>query len=349
MIYNPSMFDAEKDTEMFLKCLEMEWPEQFGRYSRFYNIATESIKDYVNKLGTNIETALTVGASADQGIALCKNGAKNIYYFDINRADYYFIALKIGAFLNLKRKDFLDFLIAEKGQTILNYRLYQKIRDNLSEPVKCFWDNLYKYFNYKNDLMEYYLFRSTKKHSSMSRVINDYYINNENYYETKDKLKDSNWYFIESDFYELQNNLPEELNFDTIVLSNIYEYLNFGEDVTIENAKRYVNFIKNVLIPKLKKNGSIMASYLCRYDDNVDDYISLSLKADPNNWAIDTKLLSGLDNIEKYLSGYTGQNVSYHYLLQELKQEFDFEKITTAHSGYGISSASSDMALIIKK
>lgn len=349
MIYQPSIFDTKKDIDGFFQALDMKWPEHFGEYSRFYNIATESIKDYIDYLECKNGNALTIGASADQGMELVKKGAKNIYFFDINKADYYFLHLKRCAFLYLKRKDFLDFLIAEQGQTILNYNLYKKISEKLPKPVKLFWDTIYEYFNYNNDAIAYYLFRSPKEHSKRSRVINDYYVNNEVYYSTKENLENCNWYFIPSDLYSLENNLPDGINYDAIVLSNIYEYLNFGDNVNIENAKKYVDFIKNVLLPRVKNNGSIMSAYLCKYDDKVDKFIKESLVADPNGWAPSTDLLSGLDNIEKYLTGYTGQNVSYHYLLDEMTKEMPFHQVLTAHSGYGMSSSNNDMALIIKK
>ncbi len=349
MIYIPSIFNAKKDFDLFIKGFEMEWPEYFSEYSRFYNIATESIKDYMPCIDNNISSALTVGASADQGIALTNKGAKDVYFFDINKADYYFIMLKKYAIMYLKRKDFLDFLIAESGQTIMNYRLYSLFSDKLPKQVKLFWDNVYSYFNNNNEAMSYYLFRSPKKHSKMSRTINDYYIKNEIYYNTRNNLEKCNWYFIQSDFYELDKNLPENINYDAIILSNIYEYLNFGEEVTTENAKKYVLFIKNVLLPKLKNNGTIMSAYLCRYDDKVDSKIEQSIKLSPNEWARSTNFLSGLDNLDKYLTGYTGQNVSYHYLLNELNNEIPHQKIITSHSGYGMSSATTDMALIYKK
>lgn len=349
MIYEPNLFDTEKDLEMFFRAFDMKWPEHFGEYSRFYNIATESIKDYIGYLPCLNGNALTIGASGDQAIALVKNGAKNIYYFDINKADYYFVELKKCAFLNLKRKEFLDFLIAEQGQTILNYNLYKKISEKLPKPVKFFWDNIYGYFGCNNKKMAYYLFRSPIEHSSRSRIINDYYINNEVYYDTKSKLEDTRWFFIPSDLYKLEKNLPRDIQYDAIILSNIYEYLNFGDTVSIKNAKKYVEFIKNVLLPRLNNNGSIMSAYLCKYNDEVDEFIKESLGADPEGWAPSSSLLQGLDYLEKYLTGYTGQNVSYHYLLDEMAEEVPFTKVYTQHSGYGMSSSNNDLALILKK
>lgn len=55
MIYNPNLFNAEDDVEKFLQQLEMKWPEQFGKYSKFYNIATEAIRDYVQAMNEKWE------------------------------------------------------------------------------------------------------------------------------------------------------------------------------------------------------------------------------------------------------------------------------------------------------
>ena len=348
MIYEPNLLDTQKDIDMFFHALDLHWPEHFGEYSRFYNIATEAIKDYIGYLNCTNGNALTIGASGDQGLELVRNGAKNIYFFDINKADYYLLELKKYAFLYLKRKDFLDFLIAEQGQTILNYRLYSKIQDKLPAQVKLFWNTVYEQFRNNNEAIAHYLFRSSKEHSSKSRLINDYYTSNEVYYDTRAKLETSRWFFIPSDLYSLKDNLPEGINFDAIILSNIYEYLNFGDDVSTINAKKYVKFIKEVLMPRLNNNGSIMAAYLCRYDDEVDKYIAFKLVSDPGGWVPSADILSGLDNLEKYLSGYTGQNVSYHYLLQELANDKPV-KVLTPNTGYGMSSSNNDLALILKK
>lgn len=349
MIYNPSLFNAEDDVQKFLHQLEMKWPEQFGRYSRFYHIATEAIRDYVHTIDEKCETVLTVGSSGDQGIALVQKGAKDIYFFDINRADYYYLILRKYALMYLKRKDFLDFMIAENNRMIMDYQLYKKLENVLPEPVKLFWDVIYEKFEYRNGLIAYYLFRSPFEHAKMSRTVNSYYQNNEVYYDTQTKIRESNWYFIESDFYNLGKSLPEGINFDTIVLSNIYEYLNFGHNVSIENAAKYVQFIQNVLLPKLKNNGSCLLAYLYKYNEEVERFINLSLNNQPNGWANTNNLTYKLDYIEKMLTGYTSQNVAYHFLLQEIDKALSYQKVYTASVGYGMSSSNNDLALIYKK
>lgn len=120
MIYQPSIFDTKKNIDVFFHALDMKWPEHFGEYSRFYNIATKSIKDYIDYLEFKNGNALTIFASAEQ------------------------------------------------GQTILNYNLYKKICNKLPVQIKLFWDTIYEYFNYNNDAIAYYLFRSLKEHSKKS-------------------------------------------------------------------------------------------------------------------------------------------------------------------------------------
>lgn len=349
MIFKPTIFTAEEDVKDFLLAEQMKWPEQFGKYSRFYNITTEAVKDYVHIMNENCKTVLTVGASGDQGIALNKKGAKDVYFFDINRADYYYLILRKYALMYLKRKDFLDFMIAENNQSIMDYKLYKKLENVLPKPVKLFWDIVYDKFRYKNHLMAYYLFRSPNEHVKMSRNVNDYYKNNESYYDTQAKVKESNWYFIESDFYDLDKSLPEGVDFDTIVLSNIYEYLNFGHNVSIENASKYIQFIKDILLPRLKNNGSCLLAYLYKYNDEVDEFIKSSLANQPNSWVNTDDLSDGLANIKKILTGYTSQNVAYHFLLQEIDKALSYQKLYTTSAGYGMSSSNNDLALIYKK
>ncbi len=349
MVTLPNILEAKEDALGMIQGVHEGWDSEFGKYSRLYNIATEDVKTYTEAMNSKFDTTLTVGSSADQGIAATLKGAKDVYFFDINKADIYFLALKKAAISNLRRKDFLDFMIAENQGNIMDYRLYQKIQEKLPLPIRIFWDTIYEYFRYNSYYLSEELFRSPKKHAKLARVVNGYYQNNETYYHTQELVKSAKWHFIESDFYDLGRTLPKGVTYDSMILSNIYEYLNFGEEVSPKKAKKYIRFLKEVLLPKLQDGGTLMAAYLCRYDEEVDAYIERKLKEDPKGWAPSTDFLGGLDNIEKYFTGWTGQNVSYHYLLQELKQEFPIEEVPTNHSGYGMSSASKDLAILIKK
>lgn len=349
MLYDKTIFTAEKDAKEMLVRLQNGWGDYFGTYSPLYNITTECSSTYIEAMGKNFNTALTIGASGDQGIALVQNGAKKIYFFDINRLDVYFLELRKVALENLNRKDFLDFMIADNNGSIMDYRLYQKIANKLSLPVRAFWDIAYDIFDYNNQAMSIYFFRDVKKNSQKAKIVNNYYSNNSTYYDTQEKVKQSEWFFIESDFYSLDKNLPAGINFNAIVLSNLYEYLNFGEKVSKEETLKYLNFIKQVLLPRLSQDGAMMSAYLYRYNDEVDKYIEHKLQENPDGWAPSTDLLSGLENIEAYLSGYTGQNVSYHYLYQALEKEYGIQKVLTPAAGFGQSFAQNDLAIIQRK
>lgn len=348
MIYMPTNRQALRDAKKMAYYAINGWNSVFDTYSRFYHIGTESIKDYMMSMGNNFDCSLTVGASGDQGIACTQRGAKDVYFFDINRADIYYLMLHKVALSHLKRKDLLEFLVARDTGLIMDHRIYKKLSEYLPEPIKIFWDIIYDALHYNSEYMADVLFRSPKQHASKAPIINDYYTNNKIYYDTQEKIKKCNWHFIESDFYELDKNLPDDIKFDAIILSNLYEYLNFGNDTSIELAKKYVEYLKKVIIPKLQDGGSCMAAYLCRYDDNVNNFIKQSLEEKPNGWVPSMDTISGLDKIETYMSGYTGQNVSYHYLLDELK-DTPIQKVLTPLSGYGYSSSKNDMAIIYKK
>ena len=349
MLYRPTIHDAINDSNIVFDEACKNWSGYFGQYSPFYHIATEAVREYVPAMGDNFKTALTVGASGDQGIALAQRGAKDIYFFELNKADVYLLSLRKTALETLKRKDFMDFLISENRGVVMDYRLYEKIRNRLLPTTKVFWDNLYKLFRYNNEAMSIHLFRDVKRYSASSRVVNDYYVNSEAYYATQKKVKESNWHFIESDFFDLDKTLPDGVSFDAIVLSNIYEYVNFGENVSRENAKKYLQFIKDVLLPRLTQNGTCMSAYIYRYDEEVDQQISEQLVTDPNGWIPSADYLAGLANIEKFFTGYTGQNVSYHYLYEEMAKEPNVQKIKTKAAGFGMSSSNTDMAFIQKK
>lgn len=351
MIALPSVLEAKQDALQFIDIIEKHLWGDFGKYSRLYHVSTENVKEYTEAMDCSFETTLTVGGSADQGIAANSKGAKKVYFFDINRSDIYFVAFKKIAFETLRRKDFLDFLIAEDTGIIMEYRLYEKIRGVIPNSLRVFWDTLYSYFNYNTYHMSELLFRSPKENAAASKIVNGYYKNNKIYYETQDKVKDSEWFFIESDFYDLDKKLPENVSYDAIILSNIYEYLNFGIEVSVEEAKKYISFIKKVLLPRLKEKGCMLASYIYRYDKQLDEFIKRKLEEDPNGWVSSNSTIADLtlEDMKKIEVGYTGQNVSYHYLLNELKKEFPLEMVETKAAGYGLSPANNDVAILIKK
>ena len=349
MIYRPTIMNAIEDSEKVVDEASENWSSYFGTYSPFYHVATEDVPTYVSKMGQVGNTVLTIGASGDQGIALNNAGAKNVYFFDLNRADVYWLNLKKTALENLRRKDFFDFLIAESSGEIIDYRLYQKIREALDAATRVFWDNIYKMFNYNHRAMSIHLFRDTKRHGKNARRINEFLANNQSYYATQNKVKNSDWHFIESDFYQLDERLPQDVSFDAIVLSNIYEYINFGKDVSQENAKKYLEFIKRVLLPRLNQNGTCMSAYLYRFDEDTNAFIKGQLASDPKGWVPSSDFLAGLNNIEKYLSGYTGQNVAYHYLYEEMEKETNVQKVKTRLAGFGMSNSPTDLAFIHKK
>ena len=77
-------------------------------------------------------------------------------------------------------------------------------------------------FRYNNRLISIHLFRDTKKHGKNARMINSYLSNNQTYYETQKKVKESNWHFIESDFFELSHILIKP---DINDIKNFFKYV----------------------------------------------------------------------------------------------------------------------------
>ena len=352
MVNMPNIVEARQDALGLIFEIRKSnglWGD-FQKYSRLYHIATEDIPSYTNQMDSNFTTTLTIGGSGDQGIASVIKGAKDVYFFDINKVDMYFLSLKKVAMENLRRKDFLDFLIAEHTGIIMNYRLYQKIQERIPLPIRVFWDIIYEYFEYDNEIISEELFRSPKKHASFAGTVNHYYCNNQIYYDTQEKVKQSRWHFIEGDFYSLGKNIPDGITFDSMILSNIYEYLNFGINMNPENAMKYVQFIKNVLLPKLNPSGNMIVSYLCRYNEEVHHFISQKLITEPNGWlSSEPTLQEFIDKGERFLEGYTGQNVSYYHLLESLRTVMPFQLVKTKWAGYGMSNAKEDTAILVKK
>ncbi len=343
---SPSIETVKKDiAKIFSNDL---FTPQFQEYSALYHMTTEDISTYIDSMHSSFTSTLTIGASCDQAIAASIKGAKDIYLFDINHLVRYLAELKKVAIENLNRQDFTTFLATDDGY-ILDYHIYQKINHLLSLPIRTFWNTLYELFNYNNVMINRILFFFTEQTAKNAKETNKFLANDTYYHEAQMKVKKTNWHFIPCTFYELDKHLPQNITFDSIILSNIYEYLNCGKNLSVFNAQLYLNYIKKVLLTKLNTNGVCMASYLYRYNQEIDYIIKEQLLLKPNKWFVSDSMFADKEQLLNYLNGYTDQNVSYHYLLDELdKSNLNVQKIKTKAMGYGNSPANNDLAILIK-
>lgn len=310
------------------------------KYESLYTFATEDMSTYFKEF-TITDSFLTIGASGDQVINAINSGAKTIDVFDSNRLCRHAMYLKLAAIQGLSYEEFTEYY-----ETFSPF-LFIKITDYLPKEELMYWGTLYSMFGLSGDkYLRNLLFTYKRLDKDLIKSINPYLIP-ENYEKLKKAINEVSINYIDSDFYNLASHLTNK-TYDVINLSNIYEYLNYGNNTNYQEAERYHDFITKHLLPRLNKNGSIMISYLYAWSEQAHkDFQKLYKQS--NGKVVGTGALNHEDFFKYYLPGLTTQNLSYHYLENAFQNE-PIEKIPTKHIQYGQSSdMSHDMALILRK
>lgn len=305
-------------------------------FDRLYNFATEDMRGYYSEFGKP-KTFLTVGASGDQILNAVKLGAEKIDVFDSNWLSKRQCSQKVSAASILKPEDLYNYFNSFKED------LFTSFKDNLKEEDKIFWDTL---FDFKGDTEISKLYPYKKISKEMVFKINPY-LDEAEYKEFQKRLLDVEINYIDSSLYSLEKHLGDN-TYDGMNFSNIYEYLNYGRDVSYEKALRYYKFIMEEMYPRLNDSGTIMVTYMYAFSDKVREYINRK----KNEGSLDKLVYSGtisIDQLGLYMSGLTSQNYSY-FLLLDLFEKENIKKIATSHVEFGQSfDKSHDMALCLKK
>ena len=302
-------------------------------YNKLYRFATEDISSYIYKLGI-MNDLLSVCGSADQIINGILLGAKNIDVFDINYFAKHGLTLRLGALKALTKEEFIHFYYSR-----FDNDLFEKILYYLNDKDNNFWENIY---NCYGKVLINNLFYENRLNAEQLVEINPYLQDN-NYEKVKELIKDVNINFIEADLYRLKSFIKTK-KYDTINLSNIYEYLNYDRNTSIESARQYKDFIDYLIDNHLKNDGSIMIAYMYKWNKEVKNYFD-------NQYQKNNKLLSRYDiNKDKNLlkKGLTYQNLSYSMLYNSLKIEYEEVLTNTIIYGQNIEKKH-DVTLIYRK
>ncbi len=215
--------------------------------SFIYKFTNEEINNYQKYL-INKEKVLSVTASGDQILNSILEGTKQIDSCDISRFPQYFFELKKAAVKTLTKEEYLDFFINDFiYQDELADDIYDKVRNNIENDSKKFWDSLFNFFDgseiYKSPLF-------SRELVIPSRVIDkNKYLQGNNYNILKEKLDDVKINHYIGDMRELSKTLNNE--YDLVNLSSIIYY-------AFRNCNNYKNLLNNL---SLSENG-IALSYL---------------------------------------------------------------------------------------
>jgi len=232
----------------------------FQKFDTTYLVTTENIAGYMPKLKD--KDVLTVCSCGDHFLNALFNGAKRIDLFDINEFTYAVLNLKIAAILSLNYEEYLTYFGIINRDKILDYNLYYKIRNNLSEEFIEVFDYLYKCCSYSGKYMIdstriFYLNNGDKD----IMISNCNFLSEENYNYLKNILKSKEIYsrFIHSNLFSLCNKLCKK--YDAIFLSNIPDYY---------DSTRIIQLVEN-LSQFLRKNGRLFFAYLYK-NKNISNY-----------------------------------------------------------------------------
>ena len=307
--------------------------EENPNYVVMYNFATEDISSYIEQFNS-LDSYLSVCASSDQILNGVLYGATKIDTFDKNYFTKHSLFLKLASLKSLSNEELI------KLYTEYDLRLQERVLQEVEPYIQLFWEKILSKYG-ANALS--LAFGTTKVSVDQIREINPY-LKPENYEKLKELVDKVDINFIESDLYELPKYIDGK-RYDAINLSNIYEYLNFGKDATLEGAKRFRDFIMNDLYPHLNLNGNILVSYLYAFSEELKKDFDWMYKE--YNGQIPESEGSEIWDLKQ--QGLTMQNLAYSYLFDVFK-DIDTLKIPTSHVEYGYSKdMSHDLAFMLKK
>lgn len=217
---------------------------------KLYSFTTENIASYITNFNFENKSVLCVAGSGDHIINSILLGAKNINAFDINQGALFFSELKLVLLENLLFEEYLDFFMID-GKNPLNYEIYKKHKNKLSNSAVCYFDNLYEQYNFNGkDLRNSEVFNN-QYDTRQNKERYNLYLNQNDFYKAKENCKTAKITFVEGNLKTLKFNR----SYDIILLSNISDYiLDFGEN--------YLQKYFNIILSLKTLNNTLVFGYV---------------------------------------------------------------------------------------
>ncbi len=236
------------------------------KYGILYPFTTENIKEYFLREEIKKKDVLTVCSSGDHLFNALLLGAKNIDCFDTNVFTKYYMFLKKAAIKVLKYDEFLRFFIQDfsifKNDYLFNYSLYEKLRSELNDEARLFWDYVYSEYSSSYKIRKSSLFfKDIKKIDAINYNL---YLEEENYYKLKEIIDKLNPNFYECDITNLHN--INKRRYQIIYLSNIYQFL-----LRADRKTNFIDLIKHIASSLLEEDGIIFLAYIYNYKFLIED------------------------------------------------------------------------------
>lgn len=198
---------------------------EFNNKSGAYLRTTENINGYYDNLSFAEKKVLTIIGSGDHIFEAVLRGAKDIEGFDISTNAILMYYLKEAAIKSISFEEYLGFFFVEN--TCFTRETYQKIRDNINEVAKPFWDKVFSskeiepLESISNILVSKPALYMTPQAASMKMSPLSSYLSEENYYKLQSMINNSKISINLRDVKEVEK---VSSNYDYIILSNVFEY-----------------------------------------------------------------------------------------------------------------------------
>lgn len=193
----------------------------FHSESFIYKKTNEKLNEFIDLL-LNKDKVLSVIGSGDQILNTLLTKPSKIDVFDISVFPKFFLKLKIASIKSLSRDEYIKFFFSTTETFLDEYYddlYFDKIRKELDIEAEDFWTYLFQY----NDWYDIYnstLFSSESVFEEQA-IIQNKYLDNDEYYHLRDILQSVQINYIESNLLDLKINDT----YDLIYLSNILEYV----------------------------------------------------------------------------------------------------------------------------
>ncbi len=255
--------EVEEDIKEAIALLEQNdenFHPQMG-YGKFYIRTNEPLSYYYPHFKVKDAKIITVTGSGDHLLQAALEGAKEVVSFDVNPLTYYLTSLKLTAIETMDLKTYCRFF--EHMKTMLNEEGFDFLCPYLKDDVRLFWESLYKEKDFFQN-RKYLCYFPMNYFASMKTFLQP-----QNYVLLQEQLKNVQLRFMTTDLFDLPFVLEKEQGtFDTIFLSNIFDWLNKKQ------VKAYPNFIKEELAPLLKEDGKCVV-----YSGLYDYYFPYEMQA----------------------------------------------------------------------
>ncbi|MFA6514357.1 MAG: DUF3419 family protein [Patescibacteria group bacterium] len=194
--------------------------------SPMYIYATEMASSYYKVLDMQNKRVLSIIGSGDQIIDAYFFGAKEVVGFDINKYASFMLELKVAAIFNLTYLEFIKFFGSNMSNGALDFKLFNKLKKDLSKEPKKFFIKIYQEFDYSGKkLIKSDYFRQRSMIKSLAGRINTYLKDEQSYLKCREIMKNKKLQSLELDINDISVAKSLKGKFDIINLSNVLNYL----------------------------------------------------------------------------------------------------------------------------